>query len=43
MLKKYDQAEKIYNFDISKCIENHFERHPEPVEIKDDGRIKIVD
>ncbi len=43
MLRKYDQAEKIYNFDISKCIENHFERHPEPVEIKDDGRIKIVD
>ena len=43
MLKKYDQAEKIYNFDISKCIENHFERHPKPVEIKDDGRIKIVD
>lgn len=43
MLKKYDQAEKIYNFDISKCIENHFERHPEHVEIKDDGRIKIVD
>lgn len=43
MLKKYDQAEKIFDFDICKCIENHFERHPEPVEIKDDGRIKIVD
>ena len=42
MLKKYDQAQK-YDFDMCKCIENHFIRHPEPVEIKDDGRIKVVD
>ena len=42
MLKKYDKA-KTYDYDMCKCIENHFIRHPEPVEIKDDGRIKIVD
>jgi len=42
MLKKYDKAQK-YDFDMCKCIENHFTRHPEPVEIKDDGRIKVVD
>ena len=42
MLKKYDQAQK-YDFDMCKCVENHFARHPEPAEIKDDGRIRIVD
>lgn len=42
MLKKYDKAAK-YDFDMCKCIENHFIRHPEPVDIKDDGRIKVVD
>lgn len=43
MLKKYDQAEKIFDYDICKCIENYFSKHPEPVDIKDDGRIEIVD
>lgn len=43
MLKKYDKAEKVYDFDICKCIEDYFAKHPEPVEIKDDGRIKVVD
>lgn len=42
MLKKYDKAQ-VYDYDMCKCVENHFKRHPEPVEIKDDGRIKIVD
>jgi len=42
MLNKYDKA-KVYDFDMCKCVENHFARHPEPVEIKDDGRIRIVD
>ena len=41
MLKKYDEAQK-FDFDVTKCIENYFIRHQEPVEIKDDGRIKIV-
>lgn len=42
MLKNYDSAIK-YDFDITKCIENYFKKHTGAVEIKDDGRIKIVD
>lgn len=41
MLKKYDEAQK-FDFDVTKCIEDYFKRHSEPVDIKDDGRIKIV-
>lgn len=41
-LKKYDKAEKVYDVDICKCIEDYFARHTEPVDIKDDGRIQIV-
>ena len=43
MLKKYDQAEKIYDFDVCKCIEDYMHKHPEPVDIIDDGRIQVVD
>ena len=42
MLKNYDKAVK-YDFDITKCVEDYFKKHPQPVEIKDDGRIQIVD
>ncbi len=41
MLKKQDKT--VYDFDICKCVENYFARHNEPVDIKDDGRIQIVD
>ena len=43
MLKKYNQAEKIYDFDVCKCIEDYMHKHPEPVDIIDDGRIQVVD
>lgn len=43
MLKKYDQAEQKLDYDICQCVENYFKHHPEPVDIKDDGRIQIVD
>ena len=43
MLKKYDQAEKVYDFDVTKCIEDYFEHHTGAVDIKDDGRVKVVD
>ena len=43
MLNKYKQAEKIYDFDVCKCIEDYMHKHTEPIDIKDDGRIKIVD
>lgn len=42
MLNKIDKAERVCDFDVVKCVENHFTRHPEPVTIKDDGRIKII-
>ncbi len=42
MLKKYDQAVK-YDFDITKCIEDYLSKHKDPVDIKDDGRIQIVE
>ncbi len=43
MLNKYDKAEKICDFDVTKCIEDYFSNHKEPVNIKDDGRVQIVD
>ncbi|MBP3925020.1 bifunctional metallophosphatase/5'-nucleotidase [bacterium] len=43
MLKKYDNAEKIYDFDLIKCVEDYFRKNPTPVTIKDDGRVTIVD
>ena len=43
MLKKFDKAERICDFDITKCVEDYMERHKEPVDIVDDGRIQVVD
>ena len=43
MLKKYDQAEKYLDYDICGCVKNYLQKHPEGVDIVDDGRIKIVE
>ncbi len=43
MLDKIDWAEKIFDFDFTKCVKDHFKKDQTPVEIKDDGRIKIID
>lgn len=43
MLNKIKQAEKINDFDLTVCVENYFRRHSEPVDLIDDGRIKITD
>lgn len=43
MLKKFDQAEKVCDFDITKCVEDYFAKHKEPVDIVDDGRIQVLD
>ena len=43
MLNKIKQAEKVFDYDLTKCVEDYFRRHPEPVDIVDDGRIKVVD
>lgn len=42
MLKKYDEATK-YDFDIVKCIKDYFVKHKEQTDIRDDGRITIVE
>ena len=42
MLHKYDSAERVYNYDSAQCIINHFKKNNSPVQIKDDGRVKII-
>ena len=42
MLKKYDEAVRLYNYDSAQCIINHFKNNDKPVRILDDGRVKIV-
>ncbi|MBO7673022.1 5'-nucleotidase C-terminal domain-containing protein [bacterium] len=42
MLQKYDEAERIYDYDSNQCIINHFKNNNSPVHIKDDGRVKII-
>lgn len=43
MLNKIDWAEKIFDFDFTKCVKDHFKKDQTPVEIKDDGRITFID
>lgn len=40
---RFDEAIVVYDFDKNKIVENYLRKHPEPVEIKSDGRIKVVD
>ncbi len=42
-LNKYNEAEIIYDFDVSKCIEDYIKNQKGPIDIKDDGRIQITD
>lgn len=41
MLNKFDSA-VVYDFDVCKCVEDYMHKHKEPVDIKDDGRIKVI-
>ena len=43
VLKKIDKAEKIFNFDLNKCVIDYMQNAKEPINIADDGRIKVVD
>lgn len=43
MLNKIKNAEKIFDYDITKCVELYFRKHQQPVDIVDDGRIQVVD
>ena len=42
-LNKIKDAEVKYDFDVSKCIEDYIQKHKDPIDIVDDGRIKITD
>lgn len=43
MLNKFNEAEKICDYDITKCIINCVKKNGKPIKIADDGRINIVD
>lgn len=43
MLDKYDKAEQITDYDITGCVKNYLKKVKSPIEIVDDGRIKIMD
>ncbi len=43
MLKKIDQAEKIFDFDLNKCVIDIMQSSNEAVNIVDDGRVKVVE
>ena len=39
----FDEAIAKFDFDKNKVVENYLKKHPEPVVIKSDGRIKSID
>lgn len=43
MLNKYDQATEKYDWDLNDSVEWKIRQTQEPIDIVDDGRIKIVD
>ena len=43
MLKKYDEAEQIFAFDMNKCVIDYMKNTKSPVDIFDDGRIIVTD
>lgn len=43
MLKKYDEAEQKFNFDLNKCVIEYMKNTQKAVDIFDDGRITVVD
>lgn len=40
---KEDSVIQKFDFDKNKLVEDYIKKHPEPIDIKADGRIKIVD
>ncbi len=42
VLKKIDEAEKVFDFDLNKCVIDYMKTSG-PVDIADDGRVKVVD
>ena len=43
MLNKFNEAEKITDYDITGCVKNYLAKHKEPINIQNDGRIKVVE
>ena len=42
MLDKFNEAEKITEYDITGCVLNYLKKRNEPVTIQNDGRIEII-
>lgn len=40
---RYDEAIVVYDFDKNKIVEDYLRKNPEPIQIRSDGRIKVVD
>ncbi len=43
MLNKFNEAERICEYDITGCVINCVKKHNKPIKIADDNRIQIVD
>ena len=43
MLNKFNEAEKICEYDITGCVINCVKKNNKPIKIADDNRIQIVD
>ena len=43
MLNKISQAEQKFDFDLNYCVEDYIRNHKGPIDIVDDGRLKIID
>lgn len=43
MLNKRHEAVQKFDYDLNYCVEDYIRHHKEPIDIVDDGRIKIID
>lgn len=43
MLNKMSEAVQKFDFDLNYCVEDYIRKHEQPVDIVDDGRLKIID
>lgn len=43
MLNKMSEAVEKFDYDLNYCVENYIRNHNEPIDIVDDGRLKIID
>ncbi|MBD5401593.1 hypothetical protein HDR58_02160 [bacterium] len=43
MMNQPDRIIKKYSFDATKCVKEILQKSPQPIDIKDDGRIKIIE